>query len=145
MDRKFLIIFILAIFCLTFLISCSQPSDSNSSVQNGNTPQWSKELEYEIKEAYYKQIVGGSDFSVGKVSLLYYGSYSGYEAVKNNGLGDAMVVVAECGGHTFRFGTSDMILMYKDGVFISFDDAFKEGKISQGDIDRLYEAFTKRR
>lgn len=146
MNKKISMYFLSAILCLTFLGSCSQTSGSNSSVQDGDVSQWSEELEYEIKQAYYSTMVtDASDFTIDRVSMLYYGSYSGYEAVINNGLGAAIVAIVisiECGGHMFQFASSNVILLYKDGVFINFDDAFKEGKISQEDIDRLYEVFS---
>lgn len=128
---------LIAFVCIILLSSCSV-----SSTENETIPKWSEKLEYEIKKAYYNTLVyDDADFTVDAISMTYYGSYSGYEAVLNTGMGGAMVRPIEVGGHLFQFGSTNVILLYKDGTFVEFQDAFKDGKITQEDIDRLYEVY----
>lgn len=136
---------IVLIILLIALVCCS--ACSNDVAEEHSLPQWSEALEYEIKKAYAESRSHGSfdeaNFHIENVSMTYYGSYSGYEAVLNTGLGSAMITPIEVGGHVFRFGTTNIILLYRDGTFLGFDTAFQEGKITQEDIDRLYETYQK--
>ena len=116
--------------------ACSRSSDTELSA----------ELEYQIKKALHGTMHDASceneEADIKEISIQYYGSYGGYEAVLNTGLGASMVREIEAGGHLFKFGTSNVILLYRDGTFTEFQDVFKEGKITQKDLDRLYEVYT---
>lgn len=138
-----------AFICLAFFNACSNAStNSNASTSSNDQtievrpPQWTEDLEYQIKKAYYKTLfTDDANFDINEISMAYYGSYSGYEAVLNTGIGAAMVTPVEVGGHLFNFGTTNVILLYKNDTFIEFQIAFDEGKITQEDIDRLYEIY----
>lgn len=106
---------------------------------------WPGELECRIKKAYDKTLhdetYDDADFKIEDVSMAYFGSYSGYEAVLYTGAGSAMIRPIEVGGHLFKFGTANVILLYKDGTFTDFHKVFQAGGITQEDLDRLYEAY----
>lgn len=139
--KRILLVFISSVLCLTCLSACVA-SDSD----NSGDPNLSAELEYEIKKAYTQSYWGFSDesrFDINEVSMEYYGTYSGYEAILNTGIGSAVITSIEVGGYLFNFSTSNIILMYKNGEFIEFNTAFHEGKITQEDIDRLFKIYGK--
>ena len=138
-----------AFSCLAFFNACSNASTNSNASTSSNVqtievrpPQWTKDLEYQIKKAYYRTLCDDdANFDINEISMAYYGSYSGYEAVLNTGIGAAIVTPVEVGGHLFPFGTSNVILLYKNDTFIEFQVAFNEGEIKQEDIDRLYEIY----
>ncbi len=137
---KKIIALVLSLLML-LLCFCSCASDNS---QEDDSWYWSEELEYEIKKGFYKESHSNFDeskFDPDKVHLDYFGTYNGYHAVLNTGIGSMVVTPREVGGHLFLFGTSNIILLYKDGEFIEFHTAFEEGKISQEDIDLLYERY----
>ncbi len=134
--RKVLSLLLCLIMALTSFCSCAS--------EDSESPNWSKDLEYEIKKAYAKEhgiCSDESEFNIDDVPMAYFGRYSGYEAVLSTGLASAIDLSVEAGGHLFHFGCSNIILLYKDGEFIEFHTAFKSGKITQEDIDKLYEVF----
>lgn len=155
-----LVLFILTIItCLAFLSSCYGKSAGVNSIdlddgesdeisfKDKKIPQWSEELKYKIAKAYNKTFYDSSydqeDFNVNDIPITYYGSYSGYEAVLYN-LGSPVITPIDVGGYLFNFGYSNVIMLYKDGSFIRFDDAYKQGKITLDDIKRLYEIYNYR-
>ncbi len=84
-------------------------------------------------------------FSVGEINKKaydYYGTYNGYQAILYKDATWQVLSEIEVGGHIFKFSTSNKILMYKDGIYLDFDIAFLLGKITQEDIDKLYENYT---
>ena len=122
--------------CILFLSSCSASLADDETI-----PKWSEELEYQVKKAYYDSLYDDTNFTIDEINMTYYGSYSGYEAVLYTDIGAAIINPIEVGGHLFQFGSSNVILLYRDDTFIEFQVAFKDGKITQADIDRLYEVF----
>ena len=151
LTKRNIFVFILTIvLCSTCFCACASDGSINdeSSASDLSTDDrsqgLSKDLEYEIKQALAESRGGLSDeeeFNPDSVSMSYYGNYNGYEAVIC-GFGEAVITPVEVGGHLFKFGTSNVILLYKDGEFIRFDDAFRQEKISQENLDDLYEAFS---
>lgn len=141
-----LVILVCLACCLIVLSSCSA-SSSDSFVDENGIPHWSEKLEYKIKKAYakanYGDIWDDADFYIEDVRLDYYGSYSGYEAVLLTGPCYGMSCSITVGGHTFSFNPPCIILMYKDDTLTEFQEVFNEGKITQEDIDRLYELYMK--
>lgn len=140
MDKKRPVLLLLVVcLCLACFCSCD--------INNEETTSWSNELEYEIKKAYAETYYGLTDereFDPEDISLAYYGTYNGYHAIENVGLGSPVIVRKEVGGCTFLFGTSHIILMYKYGEFFDFDAAFRDGKISQKDIEELHKVYSGR-
>lgn len=106
-------------------------------------PYWSEAKEYELKRAY-NAYQYGVEFDPDSVLLTYFGTYGGYEAVRDVGLGGAIAWAPEIGGHVFAYGNSNGILLYKDGEFIELHIAFREGKITQAELDSLYEVYSTR-
>lgn len=138
--KRIVLCFIVSVLSIVYFSSCTA-----SDFKNDQGIHWSAELEYEIKRTYaqkYLNISDESQFNISDVSMTYYGTYNGYEAVLNTGIGSAVITPLEVGGHLFKFSTSNIILMYKNGEFIEFDVAFREGKITQEDIDRLFTIYS---
>ena len=143
MKHNLLVFLSILLLCLVGCSACS-----NDVAEEHSLPQWSEALEYEIKKAYAEKSALGSfdeaTFRAETIYMTYYGSYSGYEAVWDPGLSSITNTPVEVGGHVFLFGGSHhIILLYRDGTFLGFDTAFREGKITQEDIDRLYETYQK--
>lgn len=134
--KTFPVVLLTVFVCIIFLSSCSVSLANDETI-----PKWSEELEYQVKKAYYNSLCDDTNFAIDEINMTYYGSYSGYEAVLNTGIGASIINPIEVGGHLFQFGSSNVILLYKDDTFIEFQVAFKDGKITQADIDRLYEVY----
>lgn len=138
--KRIILYLITCVLSMLYFSSCTV-----SDLKNDQEIHWSVELEYEIKLSYaqkYLHISDESQFNISDVSMTYYGTYNGYEAVLNTGIGSTVITPKEVGGHLFKFSTSNIILMYRNGEFIEFDVAFKEGKITQEDIDRLFTIYS---
>ena len=133
--KRFLLIFFSLLVCFLILTACAEPSDG--------LPYWSEAKEYELKRAY-NAYQYGVEFDPDSVLLTYFGTYGGYEAVRDVGLGGAIAWAPEIGGHVFAYGNSNGILLYKDGEFIELHIAFREGKITQAELDSLYEVYSTR-
>lgn len=120
--------------CLACFCACAS-SDS----KDDELPEWSKELENEIIKAHNEMKYGTAD-GFENSRMIYYGRYSGYEAVQSY-MGSSIYTPRTVGGHLFAFGGDNIILLYKDGEFIDFDIAYYEGKLSQEDADKLYKVY----
>lgn len=139
-SKRIMLMFMFVVIGVICFVSCT-----SSHSESNELPNWSEDLEYEIKKAYAETYFGYSDddtLNSEDVVMTYYGTYSGYEAVQNTGLGSLVITPIEVGGHLFQFGTSNVILLYKDGKFVEFHIAFREGKITQDDINKLYEVYS---
>ncbi len=142
--KKALSLLLCLIMILTSFCACASEDSELPNRSEDSEYDWSKDLEYEIKKAYAKEhgiISDESEFNIDDVPMAYFGRYSGYEAVLSTGLTSPIDLSVEAGGHLFHFGCSNIILLYKNGKFIEFQTAFKQGKITQEDIDKLYEVF----
>ena len=138
---------LLLIIGITLLYSCTA-SQSYSSEADTNTDRyvgfndWSGETELEIKQAYWlTSHIDLSDFKIAEVPMYYFGVYSGYAAVLPNGVANDVVIEKTVGGHEFKYGNANVILMYKDGAFTDLEDTFKNGMITQEDVDRINEKY----
>ncbi len=148
MQKKNIVIALVVLICIAVLSSCAARKNEGNESDTTSNPytafnDWSNELEQEIKRAYWLKGHANFDgFDISEVPMYYFGTYSGYAAVRFLGFGDAVVLFQYAGGHEFFFSNSNGILMYKDGVFADLADVFNDGKISQEDVDRLYEKYT---
>lgn len=95
-----------------------------------------------LKETYDTIVNYFSIGEINKKAYDYYGTYNGYEAILYKDATWQVLSEIEVGGHIFKLSTSNKILMYKDGIYLDFDIAFLLGKITQEDIDKLYEVYT---
>ena len=98
--KRFLLIFFSLLVCFLILTACAEPSDG--------LPYWSEAKEYELKRAY-NAYQYGVEFDPDSVLLTYFGTYGGYEAVRDVGLGGAIAWAPEIGGHVFAYGNSNGI------------------------------------
>ena len=138
---------LLLVIGITFLCSCTA-RQSDSSEANTNTDryagfnEWSGEMELEIKQAYWlTSNIDLSGFKIAEVPMYYFGIYSGYSAVLPDGGANDVVIEKTVGGHEFKYGNANVILMYKDGAFSDLEEVFKNGMITQEDVDRIYEKY----
>ena len=129
------------------LCACAPGQTENSGSDSTSDPyvgfnDWTQELELEIKRAYWQlsdpDLTG---FKAEEVPMYYFGTYSGYAAVLPDGLANDISLEKSIGGHLFKYGKSNVILMFKDGVFSDLEDVVHEGKITQDDVDRIYEKY----
>ena len=103
---------------------------------------WTQELELETKRAYWlKSNTSLNGFNAADVPMYYFGIYNNYVAVMFRGLASDVDIIKSIGGHEFKYGNGNIILMFKDGEFNDLEDVFNDGKITQGDIDRIYKKY----
>lgn len=143
--KRLVSLFLVITVCLACFCACAS-SDSKddklpewSNSKDDELPKWSKELENEIYKARREMKYGTTD-GFENYRMIYYGRYSGYEAVQCY-MGSSIYTPRTVGGHLFAFGGDNIILLYKDGEFIDFDIAYYEGKLSQEDADKLYKVY----
>ena len=140
---------ILLVLMLAAALLCGCASNQTENSGNNTTADpyenfsgWSGERELEIKRAYWlKSNTDLNGFDTAEVPMYYFGEYSGYEAVMPDGPAGDISLTKTIGGHEFKYGNANVILLFKEGAFEDMEDAAKEGKITQDDVDRIYEKY----
>lgn len=141
------VLILLLVICAVSISSCAEKPNESSEVDTTPDPyagfnDWSDEMEAEIKQAYWMMShIDLSGFKADELPMYYFGVYSGYAVVLPNGVANDVVIDKTVGGYEFKYGNSNIILMYKDGAFAYLEDVFAEGKITKDDLDLIYEKY----
>ncbi len=106
-----------------------------------------KELDLEIRNAFFETYVSESEktyHSVNDLTVEYYGEYDDAHVVMVNGIlgyddGNTTKVVATL---MFEYPTSQELLVYDEGKFMTLEEAFEHDVLEYGDIVFLHMYYT---
>ena len=106
-----------------------------------------KELDQEIRNAFFETYVSESEktyHSVNDLTVEYYGEYDDAHVVMVNGIlgyddGNTTKVVATL---MFEYPTSQELLVYDEGKFMTLEEAFDRDVLEYGDIVFLHMYYT---
>ncbi len=108
----------------------------------------SPDVATEIKQAFLAQNLPETEqafYSVDDLSLRYFGTYNGGYVVFVDGIFDytAAFESETVLGIEFEYGSGQKLLYYRNGRLYSLPEAAGAGLLSQADLKRLHEAYTK--